>query len=66
MRTQSNPSPARGRPFLQVLFACCQVYQRVYRNPNKPEYSGRCPRCLRSVHFRVGPEGTEARVFEVF
>jgi len=63
MMSAPNPQP---RPYLSILFACCQVYQRIYRDPKGQSYQGRCPRCLRVVRFQVGPQGTSARAFEVF
>lgn len=62
----SAPQPetsSAGRPFLSVLFACCKIYQRVYRDPAENAYRGRCPKCGRSVHFPVGQGGTTARFF---
>jgi hypothetical protein len=53
------------RPFLSVHFACCGVYQRVYRDPGGKAYHGRCPRCARAVTFAVGEGGTSARSFVV-
>lgn len=63
-QTQSDKNPAH-RPYLQVLFDCCNVYQRVYRNPTGEFYLGRCPRCLRSIRFMVGKNGTATRTFVV-
>jgi hypothetical protein len=53
------------RPFLSVQFACCSVYQRVYRDPAGQHYRGRCPRCGKSVTFAVGEGGTSTRFFVV-
>ena len=49
------------RPYVSVLFDCCRVYARVYRPPDQPYYEGRCPKCLRVLHVRVGPDGTASR-----
>jgi hypothetical protein len=68
--TRSNRSgpdgSAQGRPFLSVNFACCSVYQRIYRNVEGTAYVGHCPKCGKSVRFPVGPGGTEARQFIVY
>ena len=68
MKKPDVPAPAAastGRPFLSVLFNCCQVYQRVYRSVDGRDYQGRCPKCGRSVKFVVGPGGTGERSFVV-
>ena len=51
------------RSYIGVYFECCGVYARVYRQPSQTAYHCRCPRCLRQVRVRVGPEGTNARLF---
>jgi hypothetical protein len=51
------------RRYIGVHFECCGVYARIYRRPDQREYRGRCPRCLREVWVRVGPGGTNARIF---
>ena len=57
--------PATSRPFLSVHFACCNVYLRLYRAAGASEYTGRCPRCGKSVRFPVGEGGTHVRTFRV-
>ena len=64
MSTQTESAFA-GRPYLQVMFECCHVYQRVYRDRSGAYYQGRCPRCLRTIRFRIRPDGTTARGFVV-
>ncbi len=56
------PAP-HARPYVGILFECCGVYERVYRDPQSDHYQGRCPRCLREIRLRVGPGGTSARQF---
>jgi hypothetical protein len=53
------------RPFVSVNFACCGVYQRIYRAADGKSYTGRCPRCGKPVKFIVGEGGTAARFFTV-
>jgi hypothetical protein len=63
--TPAEGAPAQARPFLSVQFACCSVYQRVYRDPTGQQYRGRCPRCGKTVTFAVGEGGTSSRFFVV-
>ena len=55
---------AAGRPFLSVWFRCCHAYGRLYRNRERTAYEGPCPRCGCRVRARIGPGGTDRRVFE--
>jgi hypothetical protein len=54
--------PSQGRPWIGVLFTCCGIYSRLYRQPAVLEYRGRCPRCLRELHVPVGEGGTTNRI----
>ena len=60
-----SASRPTARPYLSVQFACCGVYQRVYRSADNATYRGRCPKCARPVTFRVGQGGTDSRFFVV-
>jgi len=63
---ETSEKPYLNRPYLRVHFECCGVYQRVYKDRSGRFYQGRCPRCLRSLRFRVGPGGTTVRDFSVY
>jgi hypothetical protein len=64
--TLGKESQSQSRPYLAVLFACCSVYQRIYRNADGSAYTGRCPRCGKPVKFTIGSGGTDARQFIVY
>lgn len=53
-----------ARPYIGVRFVCCGVYTRIYRNPMKTAYQGRCPRCAKPLTVRIGGGGTATRFFE--
>lgn len=49
--------------FLGVMFECCNVYGRLYKNKEGTYYVGRCPRCLRELKIKIGDGGTNQRFF---
>ena len=55
----------QAKPFLMVHFACCGVYQRIYRSPDGLRYEGHCPKCARPVRFRIAEGGMDSRAFVV-
>ena len=59
-----QPVQKGQRKFIGVKFNCCGIYIRVYINKEGTAYEGRCPKCFRSVKFRVGDGGTDHRFFE--
>jgi hypothetical protein len=61
----THPEAAPQRPWIGVRFLCAGAYVRVTREPDGTRYVARCPRCAQPVHFRVGPDGTSARFFDV-
>jgi len=60
----ARPAPGE-RPWLGVRFVCAGAYQRVYRNADNTAYLARCPRCAKTIRFRVGGGGTDQRFFDV-
>ena len=58
-----KPTSLKGRPFLGVMFECCNVYVRVYLDKDGEFYNGRCPSCLRTLRFVVGADGKSARMW---
>jgi len=52
-----------SKKFLGIMFNCCNVYARIYKNKEGTAYVGRCPRCMRSVKVKVGEGGTNTRFF---
>jgi hypothetical protein len=65
VQTPAEAKAGERRAYLSVHFACCQVFQRIYRSADGKAYRGRCPRCLRTIEFVVGDGGSESRTFVV-
>ena len=51
------------RPYLSILFKCCNLYAPIYKNSAGSAYAGHCPRCARAVRVPIGPGGSTSRVF---
>ena len=52
--------------FLGIMFECCNVYGRIYKNKEGTHYVGRCPRCLREIKIRIAQGGTTNRFFSAY
>ncbi len=64
-RPQPLARPVMARPSIGVYFRCANAYVRVFRSADASHYLARCPNCGRTIRFRVGPNGTNQRLFEV-
>ncbi len=51
--------------FLGVMFECCGVYGRLYKNKAGTHYTGYCPKCMKPVKIKIGEGGTTERFFKV-
>lgn len=49
--------------YLGIMFKCCSVYGRIYKNKEGTAYVGRCPKCMRTIKIPVGEGGTDQRFF---
>ncbi len=53
----------QNKNFLGIMFNCCSVYSRIYKNKEGTAYIGRCPKCMRMIRIPVGKGGTDNRFF---
>jgi hypothetical protein len=53
----------RRKPFLGIMFECCSIYSRIYKNKEGTAYVGHCPKCAKRLVVRIGPGGTDHRFF---
>jgi hypothetical protein len=61
-----NAGSFKGREYIGIHFACCNVYGRIYKNKEGTMYKGMCPRCMKRVQAKVGQNGsgTDQRIFQ--
>jgi hypothetical protein len=51
------------KTYLGIMFNCCGIYSRIYKNKEGTAYVGRCPKCMRNIKVPVGEGGTNQRFF---
>ncbi len=61
-KTQNNSKNPKSN-YLGIMFNCCKVYGRIYKNKDGTAYVGHCPKCMRTIKIPVGQGGTNARFF---
>lgn len=60
----NSPSPDPKKKFVGILFRCCNLYRRIYRNAQGTAYEGSCPKCGKHARIAIGKGGTSSRFFE--
>lgn len=63
MTDTNNNQPDSKKNYLGILFKCCNTYGRIYKNKDGTAYTGRCPKCMRTLKIPVGDGGTNRRFF---
>ncbi|MBB29826.1 MAG: hypothetical protein CME25_13095 [Gemmatimonadetes bacterium] len=51
------------RPFVGIVFQCCNVYGRAYVNKDSTAYTARCPRCSQPIRIAISSQGSSSRFF---
>ncbi len=51
------------KKYLGIMFNCCNVYARIYKNKEGTAYVGRCPKCMRLIKVPIGKGGINKRFF---
>ncbi|TET31818.1 MAG: hypothetical protein E3J72_21275 [Planctomycetota bacterium] len=60
---KENAEGEGDRPFIGILFECCNIYNRIYINKMQTAYVGWCPRCGAKIEIPIDPNGTDERFF---
>ena len=63
MADEEKKESSNKKNFLGIMFNCCGVYGRIYKNKDETAYVGRCPRCMRTIKIDIGEGGTGQRFF---
>lgn len=52
--------------YLGIMFNCCNIYARIYKNKAGNAYVGHCPKCMRALKVAIGEGGTNQRIFNAY
>lgn len=63
MTEEQEETTRKKSNFLGIMFKCCNIYGRIYKNKEGTAYVGRCPKCMRTLSIKVGEGGTNQRFF---
>lgn len=63
---ENEDKTKRDGKYLGIMFHCCNVYVRIYKNKEGTAYVGNCPKCFRKVKIPIGKGGTSERIFDAY
>lgn len=61
-----NENKEKKSNYLGIMFNCCSIYGRIYKNKEGTAYVGRCPKCMRTIRIPIGEGGTNTRFFNAY
>lgn len=61
-----EPKKTQQRKYLGIMFQCCNVYGRIYKNREGTAYVGKCPKCFKNIVIPIGNGGTDKRFFNAY
>ena len=53
----------KARDFIGIMFDCCGIYSRIYKNKQGTAYVGWCPKCMKKIELKIGEGGSDNRIF---
>lgn len=65
MPEEKKSNSARSN-YLGIMFNCCNIYARIYKNKEGTAYVGHCPKCMRKIRVPIGEGGTGQRIFNAY
>lgn len=65
MPEEKEPNNPKSN-YLGIMFNCCGVYARIYKNKDGTAYIGRCPKCMKTIKVPIGKGGTNQRIFNAY
>jgi hypothetical protein len=63
MEKLKDDKKASKRPFIGVIFKCCNIYSRIYINKKKSAFVGWCPKCGAKMEVLISPTGKKKNFF---
>lgn len=66
MSDENDEKEEKNSNYLGIMFNCCNVYARIYKNKDGSAYTGRCPKCMKTVKISIGSGGTNQRFFRAY